>query len=210
MTRILVADDHAVVRRGVIQILEEAPEAFAIDEAANGNEVLKAVRSTAFDLLLLDIALPDINGLEILNRVRDAHPQMAVLMLSMYPEKQYAARALKAGAAGYLTKDSAPDELLTAVRRVLRGHKYVTLSVAEALLEDVAGGQAGEPHRVLSEREYQVMLLLARGKTVGEIAAELNLSVKTISTYRARLLEKLDLDSTADVIRYALNHGLVE
>ena len=210
MTRILVADDHAVVRRGVLQILDEAPESFVIDEASSGGEVLRVAREQDYDLILLDIALPDINGMEVLNHLQDEHPNVAVLMLSMYPEKQYASRALKAGASGYLTKDSAPGELLRAVGRILAGGKYVTESLAEELVAELSGEGGGEPHEKLSDREYQVMLLLAQGKTVSDIARELSLSVKTISTYRARILEKLELESTAEIIRYAFRHGLAQ
>ena len=209
MTRILVADDHAVVRRGVLQILEEAPEAFLIDEASSGGEVLRTARERDYDLILLDIALPDINGIEVLNNLQEEHPAVPVLMLSMYPEKQYASRALKAGASGYLTKDSAPAELLTAVRRILEGGKYVTQSLAEELVAELSG-EGGEPHDRLSNREYQVMLLLAEGKTASDIARELSLSVKTISTYRARILDKLGLESTAEIIRYAFRHDLAQ
>lgn len=210
MTRILVADDHAVVRRGVLQILDEAPEAFVVDEASSGREVLRAARERNYDLILLDIALPDINGMEVLNNLQNEHPTISVLMLSMYPEKQYASRALKAGASGYLTKDSAPDELLRAVRRIMQGGKYVTQSLAEELVAELTGEGGGELHKNLSGREYQVMLLMADGKTVSDIAQELSLSVKTISTYRARILEKLDLESTAEIIRYAFRHGLAQ
>lgn len=210
MTRILVADDHAVVRRGVVQILDEAPEPFAIAEASKGSEVLRAARERDYDLVVLDIALPDINGMEVLSHLQEEQPGVAVLMLSMYPEKQYASRALKAGASGYLTKDSAPGELLSAVRRILGGGKYVTQSLAEELVAELTGEGGGELHKKLSDREYQVMLLLAQGKTVSDIARELALSVKTISTYRARILEKLGLESTAEIIRYAFRHGLAQ
>lgn len=210
MTRILVADDHAVVRRGVLQILDDAPEPFVIDEASSGSEVLRVARERDYDLILLDIALPDINGMEVLNRLEEEHPDIAVLILSMYPEKQYASRTLKAGASGYLTKDSAPGELLSAVRRILAGGKYVTQSLAEELVAELTGEGGGEPHERLSDREYQVMLLMAQGKTVSAIAQELSLSVKTISTYRARILEKLELESTAEIIRYAFRHGLAK
>jgi two-component system invasion response regulator UvrY len=209
MIHILIADDHAVVRRGVLQILAEAPEMVA-DEASTGRDVLQAVRQDDFDVVLLDIALPDVSGLEVLKQLRSFKPDLQVLILSMYPEKQYAVRALKAGAAGYLTKESAPNELIAAIRQVSQGRKYVSQSLAEALAAELGGEIEKEPHENLSDREYQVMCLLAAGKTVSEIAAELSLSTKTVSTYRLRILEKLNLRNTAQIIRYALKRGLVE
>jgi DNA-binding NarL/FixJ family response regulator len=210
MARVLVADDHAVVRRGVLQILEEAPDRVTADEASTGHEVLQAVRERDYDVVLLDIALPDSNGLEVLKQLQSLKPDLNVLILSIYPEKQYAVRALKAGAAGYLTKDSAPDELIAAIRTVARGGKYITLSLAEKLADEVGGEVEKPAHEALSDREYQVMCLLAMGKTITEIAEELSLSVKTVSTYRARLLRKLGLNNTAEIIRYALKRKLVE
>ena len=210
MIKVLVADDHAVVRRGVLQILIEAPVKITADEAANGAEVLQAVRANDYDVLLLDMGLPDISGLEVMRRLRDIKPDLRVLILSMYPEDQYALRVLKAGAAGYLTKESAPEELVTAIQKVYRGGKYVTQTLAERLLADLGPEGVSLPHESLSDREHQVMRKLASGKSVSEIARILNLSPKTISTYRARVLEKLDLKSTAEIIRYAIKHGLVE
>jgi DNA-binding NarL/FixJ family response regulator len=210
MIRVLVADDHAVVRRGVLQILAECPDVVAAGEASSGRETLQAVRKNDYDVLLLDIAMPDGGGLEVLQQLRSLRPGLRVLILSVYPERQYALRALRAGAAGYLTKDSAPEELVAAVRQVARGGKYVTRSLAEQLADELRGEGVREPHETLSHREHQVMCLLAAGKTVGEIAADLSLNVKTISTYRARILEKLGLKSTAEIMRYALERGLVE
>ena len=210
MIRVFVADDHAVVRRGVLQILEEAPDMVAAGEASTGREVLQAVRKHDYDVLVLDIAMPDVNGLEVLNQLRTLKPDLRVLILSMYPERQYALRALKAGAAGYLTKESAPDELIGAIRKVASGGKYVTQSLAEKLVAALGNELGKEPHETLSAREYQVMRLLAAGKTVTAIATELSLSVKTVSTYRTRILEKLDLKNTAEIIRYAFEHGLAE
>jgi DNA-binding NarL/FixJ family response regulator len=210
MIRVFVADDHAVVRRGVRQILEDASDMIAAGEASTGREVLQAVRQHDYDVLVLDIAMPDANGLEVLSQLRTLKPDLRVLILSMYPEKQYAVRALKAGAAGYLTKESAPDELVAAIRKVASGGKYVTRSLAERLAAALGSELGKEPHEALSAREYQVMRLLAAGKTVTDIATELSLSVKTISTYRTRILEKLDLRNTAEIIRYAFEHGLAE
>ena len=210
MIRVFVADDHAVVRRGVRQILEDASDMIAAGEASTGREVLQAVRQHDYDVLVLDIAMPDANGLETLRQLRTLKPDLRVLILSMYPERQYAVRALKAGAAGYLTKESAPDELVAAIRKVALGGKYVTQSLAERLAAALGGELGKEPHEALSTREYQVMRLLAAGKTVTDIATELSLSVKTISTYRTRILEKLDLRNTAEIIRYAFERGLAE
>ena len=210
MIRVLVADDHVVVRRGVIQILADAHEIEVTGEASSGREVLKAIREKEFDILLLDIAMPDGTGLDVLNELPKNRLRPKVLILSMYPEKQYALRALKAGASGYLTKDSAAEELLAAVRAVASGHKYVTLSIAEELASELAELPEKASHERLSDREYQVMCSLAEGKTVVDIAKELSLSVKTISTYRSRIIRKLGAKNTAEIIRYALQHGLVE
>ena len=210
MIRVLVADDHAVVRRGVLQILADAPDIVVAGEASTGREVLQAVWKNNLDVLVLDIAMPDGGGLEVLKQLRTLKPDLRVLILSMYPERQYAVRALKAGAAGYLTKDSAPDELITAIRRAAQGGKYISQSLAEKLAVEVGDEVEKEPHETLSDREYQVTCLLAAGKTVTEIATELSLSAKTVSTYRARTLKKLGLRNTAEIIRYALERGLVE
>ncbi len=208
MIRVLVADDHAVVRRGVLQILEEAPDMVVAGEATTAREVLRAVREHDYDVLVLDIAMPDGGGLEVLKQLRTLKPGLRTLILSMYSEKQYARRALMCGAAGYLTKESAPAELLVAIRKVALGGSYLTQSLAEELVAEVGGELGKEPHESLSDRECQVMQLLATGKSVTAIAAELSLSVKTVSTYRGRILEKLGLKNTAEIIRYAFEHGL--
>lgn len=210
MIRVLVADDHAVVRRGLVQILTEAPDMVVAGEASTGREVLQAVWKHDYDVLVLDIAMPEGSGLEVLQQLQTLKPDLRVLILSMYPERQYAVRALKTGAAGYLTKESVPDELIAAIRKVARGGKYVSQSLAEQLASELRGEVEKEPHQTLSDREYQVMTLLAAGKSVTDVAEELSLSVKTVSTYRARILDKLNLKSIAEIIRYALEHGLVE
>jgi DNA-binding NarL/FixJ family response regulator len=207
---VLVADDHAVVRRGVLQILEEAPDMVVAGEMCTGREVLRAVQGNGYDVLVLDIAMPDGGGLEVLKQLQTLKPSLPVLILSMYSEKQYAVRSLRAGAAGYLTKESAPDELISAVRTVSQGRRYVSRSLGEILAAELVTEGQKEPHETLSNREYQVMCMLASGKSVTEIATELSLSVKTISTYRARILKKLGVDSTPEIIRYAFEHGLVE
>lgn len=210
MIRVLVADDHAVVRRGLVQVLEEAPDMVAAGEASTGRQVLQAVQEHDYDVLVLDIAMPDGGGLEVLRELQSLKPDLPVLILSMYSERQYAVRALKAGAAGYLTKESAPGELIAALRKVAGGGGYVTQSLAERLVQVLRVEPAQEPHAILSDREYQVMTMLATGKSVTDIATELALSVKTVSTYRARILAKLGLKNTVEVVRYALERGLVE
>jgi two-component system invasion response regulator UvrY len=210
MIRVLVADDHAVVRRGLVQILTEAPDMVVVGEASTGREALQAVRKHDYDVLVLDIAMPEGGGLEVLQQLQTLKPDLRVLILSMYPERQYAVRALKTGAAGYLTKESVPDELIAAIRKVAGGGKYITQSLAERLASELVGEVEKEPHQTLSGREYQVMTLLAAGKSVTDVAEELSLSVKTVSTYRGRILKKLGVSSTAEIIRYAIERGLVE
>ena len=208
MIRVLLADDHAVVRRGLKQILAETEDIRTEGEVDSGAGVLRAVRQKKYDIVLLDITLPDQNGLEVLGQLRAAHPNLPVLMLSVHPEEQYAVRALTGGAAGYLTKDSAPEEMVAAIRKVYRGGKYVSAALAERLA-GLLGAQEGAPHESLSEREFQVMLLLANGKAVSEIADRLALSAKTVSTYRARLMEKLGVKSIAELVRYVMEQGLI-
>jgi two-component system invasion response regulator UvrY len=193
-----------------VQILTEAPDMVVAGEASTGREVLQAMQKHDYDVLVLDIAMPEGGGLEVLQQLQTLKPDLRVLILSMYPERQYAVRALKSGAAGYLTKESVPDELIAAIRKVARGGKYVSQSLAEQLTSELRGEVEKEPHETLSDREFQVMTLLAAGKSVTDVAEELSLSVKTVSTYRARILDKLNLKSTAEIIRYALEQGLVE
>ena len=209
MIKVLIADDHAVVRRGVVQILADAPDIIVMKEVGSGQEVLKAVRESAYDVIVLDIAMPEGNGLEVLAQLQNFQPHPQVLVLSMYPEKQYAIRAFRSGAGGYLTKDSIPEELIIAIRTVARHRKYVTQSLAEKMASELMD-EFQAPHAVLSDREHQVLVLLAGGKTASDIAKELSLSVKTISTYRSRILAKLQMKNTAEIIRYAFQHGLVE
>ncbi|MGD2146344.1 MAG: response regulator transcription factor, partial [Anaerolineae bacterium] len=207
--RVLVADDHAVVRRGLVQILDEAPDMAVVGQASTGQEVLRVVRETDCDVLVLDISMPGGGGLEALKQLRSFRPGLPVLMLSVYPEKQYATRALAAGAAGYLTKEAAPAELVAAVSQVARGETYVSGSLAATLAQRLRPGEP-MPHEALSDREFQVMRMLASGRRTTDIASDLSLSAKTVSTYRTRILSKLHLESTADLIRYALDHGLAE
>jgi two-component system invasion response regulator UvrY len=210
MLKVLIADDHAVVRQGLRQILTEIPELSVVGEADNGQDALNLVRSEPWDVLVLDMSMPGRGGLDILKDVRRERPETRVLVLSMHPEDQFAVRMLKAGASGYLTKESAADELVKAVRKVLTGGRYISPALAEKLAFDVDRDSDKPLHEKLSDREFQVMRRLAAGKTVQQIADELMLSPKTISTYRARVLEKLELQSNAELIHYAIGNQLVE
>jgi DNA-binding NarL/FixJ family response regulator len=210
MIRVLIADDHAVVREGLKQIINEAPELTVAGEAADGAEALDKSRSLDCDVLVLDISMPGLTGLDIVKEVRAARPELPVLILSMHPEEQFAVRLLKAGAAGYLSKESAPDELVNAIRKVVNGGKYVSSELAEKLAFDLEAGSSKLPHESLSDREFQVLRMLASGKTVKEIAEQLSLSVKTVSTYRTRLLGKMNLKTNAELIHYAIRHHLVD
>lgn len=208
--KILVVDDHSVVRQGVKQILEDIPRLSVAGEAANGSEALSQLRRNRFDIVLLDISLGQQNGLELLKQILQIDVALKVLILSMHPEKQYAIRALKAGAYGYLMKDSASTELIAALDTIANGQKYVTASLAEQLVAEITGSYQPEPHKSLSDRELEVMLLLAKGNTITEIGELLSLSAKTVSTYRTRLLTKLNLNNTAEIIRYAIQNSLVD
>lgn len=208
--RILIADDHPIVRQGMMKILTDAFAPVRIEEVQTGQAVLDHVRKSLWDAVVLDITLPDKNGLEVLKEVKLVRPEQRVLMLSFHGEEQYAVRALKAGASGYLTKDHATTDIVHALTKVFHGGRYVSPALAERLAEGLGEGTAALPHESLSDREHEVLCLIARGKTVGEIADQLSLSIKTISTYRSRVLEKLHLTSTADIVRYALEYKLVE
>ncbi|HYA85966.1 MAG TPA: response regulator transcription factor [Nitrospirota bacterium] len=210
MIRILIADDHAIVRKGLKQILAETSDMVVTGEASNGYEVLEKVRNGHFDVLLLDISMPGRSGLDILKELKAERPKLPVLVLSMYPEEQYAIRVLKAGASGYLTKESAPDELVVALRKVAQGKKYVSPSLAEKLAFDLEMDTTKPLHEMLSDREYQVLCMVASGKTVGEIAENLSLSAKTISTYRARILDKMNMKNNAELTHYAIQNKLVD
>jgi DNA-binding NarL/FixJ family response regulator len=209
MTRVLIADDHALFRAGLRQFLAQSLSSADIGEAASGNETLTCLQQKEWDLLVLDINMPDRSGLDILRHVRSGHPATRVLVLSGYPERQYALNVLRAGASGYIAKDSAPDELLKAVRMVLQGRRYVSESLAELLLLDL--DQADKPlHSLLSDREFQIFGKLAAGHGVSEIGRELCLSVKTVSTYRTRILEKMRMKSNADLTSYALRNEIIQ
>jgi DNA-binding NarL/FixJ family response regulator len=208
--KILIADDHEVVRQGVRQILIEGFEKVAFGEAVNAAELLAQVRKQKWDLVLLDISMPGRSGLEALVELKKEQPKLPVLVLSMFSEREYALRVLRAGAAGYLTKQGLGHELVAAVKKVLGGGRYITPTLAELLAADLGKQETGLPHEKLSDREYEVMKLIAAAKSVKEIASELSLGEKTVFTYRARLLEKLGLKSDVEVARYALQHGLVD
>jgi len=210
MKRILLIDDHEVVREGVKKILNVKPDTTVFGEASAAAEALKLVREQDWDVVLLDLSLGGRSGLELLKELKQIRPRLPVLILSMHPEEQYARRAFKAGAAGYVTKDSSKAELVEAVSSVAAGGKYVSRALAEKLIFDLDRGSDRPPHETLSDRELEVMRLLASGKTVTEIAAFLSLSDKTISTYRARVLEKMGINTNAELIRYAIENKLVD
>lgn len=210
MIKILVVDDHTIVREGLKQILEDIPDISVVDEASNGKEVINKVGNKDYDLVLLDISLPGRSGLDVLKQLKTIKPKLPVLMLSMYPEEQYAIRSLRASASGYLTKESASDELIDAIRKVAKGRKYITSSLAEKLAFEMEI-DAGKPiHETLSDREYQVMCMIASGKRVKDIAEILSLSIKTISTYRSRILKKMKMKNNAQLTHYAIKNGLVD
>jgi DNA-binding NarL/FixJ family response regulator len=209
MIRILVADDHSVVREGIKQILAGLDDMTVEDEAESGQEVLLKMTAKDYDLVLLDISMPGKSGLEVLEEIKVMKPRVPVLILSMHPEEQYAVRMLRAGASGYLTKASAPQELISAIRKVSRGGKYVTVSLAEKLAFELDAGAEKPRHERLSNREYQVMLMLASGLSVSEVAEELCLSAKTISTYRTRILDKMDMKKNAELTLYAVKNNLI-
>mgnify|MGYP001149790772 CR=1 FL=1 len=209
MIRILVADDHAIVRDGLKQIVSDTSDMVVAAEASNGREALNKALEGDYDVVLLDITMPDRSGLDILKEIKSQKPGLPVLILSIHPEEQYAVRALKAGAAGYLTKESAPEELIRAMRRVSGGGKYVTSSLAEKLASVLKTGAEKPLHQALSDREYQILCMIASGKRVKQIANELLLSTKTISTYRSRILRKMNMNNNIELTRYAIQNQLV-
>jgi DNA-binding NarL/FixJ family response regulator len=208
MIRVLIADDHAIVRQGLKQIIEENGEMRVVAEAANGADALYKMREIACDVVLLDISMPGKSGIEVLKQIREEKPKLPVLMLSIYPEDQYAVRLIKSGAAGYMTKESAPMEVVEAVRRVASGKKYISPTVAEMLANDILAPEEKRPHETLSNREYQIFLLFAAAKTATEIADALALSVKTVSTHRSRILEKMHMHNNAELMHYAIENNL--
>jgi DNA-binding NarL/FixJ family response regulator len=205
---VLIADDHAVVRRGLRQILTETRDILVGAEAGTAEEVLQLVDHQRFDVVVLDISMPRANGLELLAQVRRSHPELPVLILTVFSEEQYAVRAIKAGAAGFLTKESAPEKLIEAVRKVASGGRWVSAELGETLASIVAGEVRGVPHERLSDREFEVLKLLASGKTVTQVSQELALSVKTVSTHRTRILKKMEMKTNAELTRYCVTQGL--
>jgi two-component system, NarL family, invasion response regulator UvrY len=210
MLRVLIADDHPIVRKGIRQILEETRNIQSVEEAATGQEVLDKVKKGKFDIILLDISMPGMSGLDTLEELKKLRPSLPVLILSMYPEEEYAVRALKAGASGYLTKKSAPDELATAIRKIYRGERYISPTLADLLAANLMDEIERPLHESLSNREFQVMRMIVAGKALKEIAGEMSLSPKTISTFRSRILEKLHMTSNAELIQYAVKNQLGE
>jgi len=210
MIRVLLADDHAIVRAGLKEILSDTRDIEVTGEATNGQEALAQVRTRDFDVAVLDLSMPGRSGIELIRLVKDEKPGLRVLVLTMHSEHQYAVRALKAGASGYLTKESAADQLVAAIRRVAAGGAYVSAETAERLALDAGARAAGPPHARLSDREFQVFQMIARGEAVGEIARRLSLSVKTVSTHKTRIMEKMGFDNPSELIRYALENKLLD
>ena len=207
---VLIADDHAILRAGLRQVLSETEDIHVIAEAGTANDAIKLCRTHPADVMLLDITLPDRSGIEALQYIKKDNPHISVLMLSMHREDQYALRALKAGASGYLCKQSASDELVDAIRLVAKGKKYISEAVAELLADQVSGDSEKPLHEMLSNREYETLLMIASGQSVSEIADKLSLSVKTISMYRTRILEKMHFKHNAELTHYAIKNNLVE
>ena len=206
--KVLIADDHAIVRKGFREIVEESIPGVQVVEAINGLEVLEQIRTNDWDVLVMDISMPGRSGLDILHEIRAQRPKLPVLILSMHPEDQYAMRMLKAGAAGYINKEVALDQLVLAINKVTAGGRYVSPTLAEKFAFELSGGSDNQPHELLSDREYTVLIMIGGGKTVSEIAEELSLSVKTVSTYRTRILEKMNLSTNAEMIRYVIENSL--
>jgi len=210
MIKVLIVDDHTIVREGLRQILEDTSDIAVTGEASSAQEVVNKVKTNNFDIVLLDISLPGRSGIDVLKQLKSIKPDLPVLILSMHPEEQYAIRSLRAKASGYLTKESASDELIKAIRKVAQGRKYITSSLAEKLAFELEANASCSSHEKLSDREYQVMCMIATGKRIKEIADALSLSVKTISTYRTRILKKMNMKNTSHLIYYAIKSGLID
>jgi DNA-binding NarL/FixJ family response regulator len=210
MIRVLIADDHAILRQGLKQIMAETSDMVVMGEAGDGASTVRMVRESLFDVILLDINLPDRNGIDVLQQIKREKPKLQVLMLSMHPEELYAVRSIKAGAAGYLSKQSAPAELVNAVRQVASGRRYVSSKLAEEIANQIGHNADVPAHEQLSHREFQTLCLIGKGRSPTDIALDLSISVKTVSVYRARLLEKMKMRNNAELTRYAIEHRLVE
>ncbi len=209
MIKVLIADDHPIVRKGLRQMIEEALDMVVAGEAASGGEALALTRAERFDVLVLDLTMPDGDGIEVLGRLRAEQPDLPVLIISMHPEDQYAVRLLQAGAAGYLSKKETPEKVVAAIRTVVQGKKFFSAHVAQELAKTLRSGSERRPHERLSEREFQIMRLIVSGLSTREIATQLSLSENTVRTYRTRLFKKMGLKREADLVRYALQHGLI-
>jgi two-component system, NarL family, invasion response regulator UvrY len=210
MIRILIADDHPIVRKGLIEILAESKDIFTIDEASGGQEVLDKVGNNQYDVVVLDLSMPGLSGMDVLKQLKSEKKAVRTLVLSRYPEDQYALRVIKAGADGFLTKQSVPQELVSAIKKVASGGKYVSPSLAEEMVVFLGNDSDKKPHERLSDREFQVMLGIAAGQTTREIADEMSLSINTISTYRLRVLKKMRVNNNAKIMHYALKEGLLD
>jgi DNA-binding NarL/FixJ family response regulator len=208
MIRVAIADDHMVVRQGLRQILSEAEGFWIAGEATNGGETMKLAREEKIDVLILDMSMPGLSGIRLIVQIKSELPQLTILVLSMHTEEQYAVRAIKAGASGYLTKESISTELVSAVRKVANNGLYITPTVAERLALEIRGKRSLEPHQLLSDREYEIFAMLVDGKSVSDIAAQLHISSKTVSTHKARILNKMQMTSTAALVHYAIEHGI--
>jgi DNA-binding NarL/FixJ family response regulator len=209
MIKIVIADDHTIVREGLHRVIAEAENMEVIGDAANGHEVLAWVKQGGFDLLLLDLSMPDHSGVDFIKRIKHEAPKLPVLVLTMHEEEPYALRCIRAGASGYLTKDSASKELISAIQRIASGHLYINTTVAEILALETMTTQDGPAHKSLSNREFEVFQMMVHGHSVTDIAKLLRLSVKTVSTHKSRVLQKMNLSSLADLVRYAMNNGLL-
>ena len=210
MIKVLMVDDHIMVREGIKRIIDDTKDIDIVAEAASGEEALKALNNIGVDIVLLDISMPGKNGIQTLKEIKKHNPTMKVLMLSMHAEEQYAMRAIKAGASGYLTKDSASDKLVTAIRKIEQGRKHISPEVAELLVTDIYHNEEKDLHSLLSDREFEILKCIIKGDSLKKIASNLSISDKTVSTYRSRLLKKLNLTNTADLIKYGINQNLLD
>jgi two-component system invasion response regulator UvrY len=210
MINLFLADDHPIVLQGIRQMLSNCDDIRIVGEASNGSELLDNLKKTACDVLIMDIKMPDRNGIELLQQIRQDYPELPVLIFSMFPEEQYGPRYLRLGASGYLSKAAAPVELINAVRRIADGYKYISPALAEVLLDDLEIGHPEAPHKVLSDREFEILRKIVVGKKINEIAAELCISASTVRTYKGRILKKMKINNEAELVRYALYHHLIE
>lgn len=210
MIRIVIADDHEIVRAGLKQIISDDEDMEVLGESNNGENLIELVKKNDYDVVLLDLKMQGISGIDVIKHIKVIKPELPIIVLSMHAEDQYAVRTIKAGASGYLTKETAAENLVTAVRRVVGGGKYISPTLAETLADSIAGGGVELPHEKLADREFQVMCMIASGKTVSEIGSELFLSVKTISTYRQRILEKMNMKNNSELTHYAIKNNLLD